>query len=232
MNRSASTFLPLSLVLAGCPSFSTMGTARTLPEGKTQIFVSPQVAYTRQWNIAGLEPQTNVVYPQFELGIHHGVNESVEVGAKLWLLGFEIDSKVQLHRSPSEDEGIDVAVDPGMGYMAFYQEQSAGTTSISASQNTISLYLPVLVGFNFKGGSQLILGPKLIDQIILPSSTTGAGNVLWGGASLGYAWKVGNFRLLPEVSVVYPMGVVQKSGATFSFGGIAVQGGVGLLFGG
>jgi len=232
MNRSALPILPLALLLAGCPSFSTMGTARTLPVGNTQIVVVPQAAYTKEWSVAGLDRRMDVIYPQFELGIHHGVTEDLEVGAKGWILGFEVDTKVQLIRSPSDSSGIDLAVDPGIGYLAFTQEQSLGGTSLTASQNSLSFYLPLLVGFNFAGGNQLVLGPKLIDQIILPSSDTGTGNVLWGGASVGYAWKVGNFRLLPEVTVVYPMSVVQRPGATFSFGGIGVQCGVGLLFGG
>jgi len=232
MNRSILPILPLALLLAGCPSFSTMGTARTVPVGKTQFVVSPQAAYTKEWSIAGLDRRSDVVFPQFELGIHHGVTEDIEVGAKAWILGFVVDTKLQLLRSPSDSSGIDLAIDPGIGYLGFTQGQSLGTTSLTASQNSLSFYLPLLVGFNFAGGSQLILGPKLIDQIILPSSDTGAGNVLWGGASLGYAWKVGNFRLLPEVTVVYPMSVVQKTGATFNFSGIAVQGGIGLLFGG
>jgi len=232
MNRSILPILPLALLLAGCPSFSTMGTARTVPVSKTQFVFSPQAAYTKEWSIAGLDRRSDVVFPQFELGIHHGVTEDIEVGAKAWILGFVVDTKLQLLRSPSDSSGIDLAIDPGIGYLGFTQGQSLGTTSLTASQNSLSFYLPLLVGFNFAGGSQLILGPKLIDQIILPSSDTGAGNVLWGGASLGYAWKVGNFRLLPEVTVVYPMSVVQKTGATFNFSGIAVQGGIGLLFGG
>lgn len=232
MNRGALSILPVAFALAGCPSFSTMGTARTLPVGKTQIVVVPQAAYTKEWSIAGLDRRTDVIYPQFELGIHHGVTEEVEVGAKGWILGFQVDTKVQLVRSPSASSGIDIAVDPGIGYLAFTQQQSLGATSLTASQNSLSFYLPLLVGFNFAGGSQLVLGPKLIDQVILPSSDTGSGNVLWGGASVGYALRFGNFQLLPEVTVVYPMSVVQSPGATFSFGGIAVQGGVGLLFGG
>jgi len=232
MSRGALSILPVAFALAGCPSFSTMGTARTLPVGKTQFVVSPQAAYTKHWSIAGLDQGTDVVFPQFELGIHHGVTDDVEVGAKGWILGFELDTKVQLLRSQSESSGIDLAIDPGIGYLGFTQGQSLATTSLTASQNSLSFYLPLLVGFNFAGGNQLVLGPKIIDQVILPSSETGAGNVLWGGASLGYAWKVGNFRLLPEVTVVYPMSVAQKPGATFSFSGIAVQGGVGLLFGG
>lgn len=232
MNRSILPIVPLALLLAGCPSFSTMGTARTLPVGKTQFVVSPQAGYTKEWSIAGLDRRTDVVYPQFELGIHHGVTDDVEVGVKAWILGFEVDTKLQLLRSQSDSSGIDLAIDPGIGYLGFTQAQTTSATSLTASQNSLSFYLPLLVGFNFPDGNQLVLGPKLIDQVILPSSDTGAGNVLWGGASLGYAWRIGNFRLLPEVTVVYPMSVVQKPGATFNFSGIAVQGGIGLLFGG
>lgn len=232
VDRGVLPLVPLALFLAGCPSFSTMGTARTLPPGNTQLVVSPQAAYTKRWSIAGLEQRTDVVFPQLELGIHHGVTENVEVGAKIWVLGFEVDTKLQLGRSQSDSSGIDIAIDPGIGYLGFTQGQGIGTTSLTTSQNSLSLYLPLLVGFNFAGGNQLVLGPKIIEQIILPSSQTGAGNVLWGGASVGYAWRFGNFQLLPEVTVVYPMSVVQKPGATFSFSGIAVQGGVGLLFGG
>jgi hypothetical protein len=230
--RGALPLLPLALLLAGCPSFSTMGTARTIPVGKTQFVVSPQAAYTKRWSIGGLDQRTDALFPQFELGIRHGVTEDVEVGAKGWVLGFLVDAKLQLLRSQSDSSGVDLAIAPGVGYLGFTQGQSLASPSLTASQNSLSFYLPLLVGINFAGGSQLVIGPKLIDQIILPSSQTGAGNVLWGGASLGYAWKVGDFRLLPEVTVVYPMSVVQKPGATFNFSGIAAQAGIGLLFGG
>lgn len=224
MKRRLALLAPLALGVLGCPSFTTMGTARTIREGTTQFFVAPEVVYVKEYNIGGTGLEPSVTYMQFELGARHGVSESVEVGGKVWQLGFEIDTKLQLVRSQAESSGVDLAIDPGIGYLTF------GSTNGGGNVSAIHLYLPLLVGFNLGGGSQLVVGPKGVGQFFAGGGSSGT--VIWAGSSLGLALKIGrSFRLLPEVSVMYPVSVGGLS-ADLAFQGVAVQGGLGLLFGG
>ena len=60
-------------------------------------------------------------------------------------------------------------------------------------------------------------------------------NAVWAGGSLGYAWRLGDgFRLLPEVSVAWPVHVTVGSTAdlTLEPRGALVQANLGFLFGG
>lgn len=225
MRRRLALLAPLALGSLGCPSFTTMGTARTIREGTTQFFVAPEVVYLKEYNIGGSALEPSITYMQFELGARHGVSESVEVGGKVWELGFEIDTKVQLARSQAENAGVDLAIDPGVGFLTF-----GATGSGSGHVSALYLYLPLLVGFNVGGGSQLVVGPKGVGQIFTGGGS--GGTVLWAGSSLGLALKLGrSFRFLPEVSVMYPVSAGGLS-ADLAFKGVAVQGGLGLLFGG
>ena len=74
------------LCIAGCPSMSTIGSARTMDAGSTQFFVAP--AYS-SFSMGG-EPLRQ---PQLELGGRYGITDNVELGAKLWLPGLELESK-------------------------------------------------------------------------------------------------------------------------------------------
>jgi hypothetical protein len=231
MKRIIAVF-PLLVVLffsAGCPSFSTMGTARTLPKSSFQVFVAPEVVVARDWAIGSEEVEGTVTWAQFELGARYGITDSVELDAKLWELGFELGTKIQLYRSDSEDSGIDVAIEPGAGYLTY--GASAGESD--ATIGSLSLYLPVLLGVNVGGGSQIVLAPKVVDQIFFGSGSSSTVNALWGGGSLGFAWKLGErFRIMPEVSVVYPLSTSIGNSSDVAFKGMVLQGGIGLLFGG
>jgi len=148
----------------------------------------------------------------------------VEVGGKVWLIGAEIDTKFALLRSASADAGVDVSLAPAV---SFYPFRSGDTNATYAW-----LHLPLLLGVN-TGGSQLVLGPRLSDLII-----HGAGedlNVVLVGGSLGYAWKLGDgFRLLPEVSVAWPVHVQDNTTSVTSLEpkGAMIQAGLGFVFGG
>jgi hypothetical protein len=216
--------LPALVLLAGCPSFSTMGTARTLPRGKGQFFVAPggMVLQDFQQDSAGQDQSFGL--PSVEFGGRYGVTDDVEVGAKVWLLGAEIDTKFALLRSPSADAGLDVSLAPAISLYPF----SAGDQNVTYAW----VHLPLLVGVNL-GGSQLVVGPRVSGMFL-----TGSGDdvsALWLGGSLGYAWKLADgFRILPEVSVAYPAHVSFGTSSTTSLEpkGALIQGSVGLLFGG
>lgn len=216
--------LPALLLLAGCPSFSTMGTARTLPKGKGQFFVAPGGMVLRDFQRDSNGQYESFGLPTVEFGGRYGVTDGVEVGGKVWMMGAEIDGKFALLRAPSADEGLDVSLAPAVSLYPF--------TSGDQNATYAWVHLPLLVGVNL-GGSQLVLGPRASGMFI-----TGSGDdvtALWLGGSLGFAWKVGDgFRLLPELSVAYPAHVRVGADATTDLEpkGAIIQGSIGLLFGG
>jgi len=212
------------VLLTGCPSFSTMGTARTLPKGKSQFFIAPggMVLKDFQTDNAGLSESFGL--PTVEFGGRYGVTDHVEVGGKVWLLGAEIDTKFALLRSEIPESGLDLSLAPAISLYPF----TSGDTNATYAW----LHLPLLVGINL-GGSQLVIGPRVSDMII-----TGGGdsiNAVWLGGSLGLALKLGDgFRLLPEVSMAYPVAVSVGSSSTTSLEpkGAIIQGSLGFVFGG
>jgi hypothetical protein len=77
--------LPALFLLAGCPSFTTMGTARTLPERRGQLFVSPgYMRLTSFQREAGSHGAISVGLPTVEIGGRYGVTDRLELGAKAW----------------------------------------------------------------------------------------------------------------------------------------------------
>jgi hypothetical protein len=222
--------LAAAALLTGCPSFTTMGTARTIPQGSTQLYVATGGVQLRDFRTTDAGALETIGLPQFEIGARHGVSDAVEVGGKIWFLGAELSSKIQLHRSGTPDSGIDVAIAPALSAYPFISRDSSGN---DGSVLFAWAHLPLLVGINAPGGSQLVLGPRVSDLV----AATGGRmtNVLWLGGSVGYAWKLGpTFRVLPEISVAYPVVVSDglQTNADLAFGGVMIQGVVGFVFGG
>ncbi len=217
--------LALAPLWLACPSVSTMGSARTLQAGALQGFVGPGLY------AATSSSSPTVTLPQIEGGIRYGVTDRVELGAKFWLLGFNVEGKFALFRPESPDEGVNLSIAPGLGYLTL-GDSTAGTASTSG---VLNLYVPVLLGIRLRG-HELIFAPKLIDTLVFGTSTGGAGtgNILSFGASLGFAVKLADgFRIVPEIAVLYPAILSDTSTGTSTFGrSLVFQGGIGFLFGG
>jgi len=225
-------FLALTL-LTGCPSFSTMGTARTIPKGETQFHVAVGGQQLRDWSTDTSGNLETITFPAFEFGASHAVTDNVEIGGKIWFLGAEINSKFQLLRSPSPDSGIDFALAPAISFYPLSGENNAGDTT---SGGLAFFHLPLLMGVNVGGGSQLVLGPRLSNTLVWGSAggSSESASIFWVGGSLGFAWKVGDsFRVLPEISIAYPFAGSTGTQTTtdLAFEGAIVQAQLGLVFG-
>jgi hypothetical protein len=212
-----------AVLLGGCASFSTMSTARTVKRDTTQTWVAPEFVGMTIDTGSGDEA---ISVPQFELGFRRGVTDSVELGGKLWLLGAALESKFQLLRSESQDRGIDVALAPSVGWLGFNSGDGDGF-------NVVTGYLSLPVGLNLPGGSQLVLTPKAIYQryIAKGGGSTDSVGVFFVGGSAGFAWKLGEMYILPEISIMQPAAQGQAGDAIF-YDGVVFQGGIGMLFGG
>ncbi len=231
--RKLVAVLPALALLAGCPSFSTMGTARTIPKGETKFHVGVGGMQLRGWSTDDATGELETLtLPQFELGVSHAVSDSAEVGGKIWFLGAEINSKFQLVRSPTDRGGLDVALAPAISFYPLSGENNAGET---ATGGLVYTHLPVLFGFNV-AGSQLVVGPRLSNTLVWGSagSSSTTGSIFWAGGSLGFAIRAGDtFRILPEISIAYPFAASSGTKATLDlpFEGAIVQGQLGLVFG-
>jgi len=224
--------VPALALLAGCPSFSTMGTARTIPKGETAFHVGVGGQQLRNWESSSSSGTESLTFPAFEIGVSHAVSDSVEVGGKIWFLGAEINSKFQLLRSSTPGSGIDLALAPALSFYPLSGENDAGQTT---SGGLAFVHLPLLIGVNV-GESQLVLGPRISNTFLWGSAggTSESASIFWLGGSLGFAWKLGDtFRILPEIAVAYPVGATSGTKATLdlAFEGAIIQAQLGLIFG-
>ncbi len=226
--------VPALVLLSGCPSFTSMGTARTIPKGETQFQVGVGAQQLRDWTVSDTGVLESITFPGFELGISHAVSDGAEIGGKIWLVGAELDSKFQLVRSESPASGIDVALAPALSYFPF---SANGTTGDKVTVSFLFLHLPLLVGVNLPGGSQLILGPRVSDTMVVASGggASESANVFWLGGSLGLALRTGDtFRIMPQISAMYPVAASHGLQTTtdLAFKGVIVQGQLAFVFGG
>jgi len=212
------------LLLPACPSTSTLKSARTLDEGKLRFAIAPEF---QSFSLGG----TPLRKPQVEMAARYGLTDNIEIGAKLWLPGLEADVKYALLRSPDGNSGWDLSIDPGLGYVGGISGTATGEGS---ELHVWTFYLPLLIGYNIGGGHQIVLGPKLIDQIWLTADDDGATiNILYAGSSLGFVWKaLDGVRLIPEISFGIPvLRTLSGVGTDASASGLLLQAGVAIEFG-
>ncbi len=205
-----SLVLALAPLLGGCYSFTTLGRARTVPKKHAEVLVATGFTGT-----ATLEGDSNI-RPSFEIGARYGVSDALDVGVRVGDYGASLAGRVQLVRSPSENSGVDVLLAPGLAYTL---------------EDKLALELPCLVGFNLKGGHQIVLAPRLVWQMRF-----GVGDLdrpaqfLFAGASVGFAARLSkHVSLIPELGML--VGFYSEPGFTsFTQAGPAMQGALGLLW--
>ncbi len=183
----------VAAVLAGCPSISVLGSARTLDKGRTRVAVALEGNAFVNPNPGPNRPEGPPAVPIVEVAVHRGVSDRVELGGRLWTFGLQLDSKFALFKSAPEG-GFDLAVMPTVGV--------AWRPAANAVPN-IPVQVAVLAGYNFDG-LHLWAGPRLIDQIVFYQ---GPINTWSAGASAGVSIRMSpSVRLAPELSVVTPIG--------------------------
>lgn len=219
----------------GCASVSHVQTADTLGAGRFQFGIEPGVM-----GAAVLGGEDNAAaggyVPHFDLALRYGVAERVDVGIRLGSSLAELQTKFLLTQPDDPVKAISLA--PSISGASF----GSGTTSDgeSASTNYLNVSAPLLVGFKTKGGSELVLGPRVMwTRIAGNVGNDGAAvNIISVGASVGYALRITEgFRLMPEVGLSFPVvGQVSTtnndSEAIAGFNSGFAQFKLGFLFGG
>jgi hypothetical protein len=218
--------LVAGIVGTGCVSTSHVQTADTLGAGKFQFAMEPGVGGTAVISDAG---GGSVYYPHVDLALRYGVTDTLDLGVRFGSSLVELQSKILLTSPDDADRAISLA--PSV--MGFF------FASGGESVNYVNLALPVLIGFKTSGGSEFVLGPRLVGTNISTgaSGESASINVLSVGASVGYALRVGRgFRLMPEIGLSIPVvGEVDTSQTDSEvlsgFAGGFVQFKLGFLFG-
>lgn len=138
--------LALALACAGCPSFSTLQTPRTVPDGELRLAAIAGAA-----GALSDEAHPGPSAAQFELSARYGLSDRVDIGAKLYALGVEAGIKWLMLRGP-----LDLAIAPALSFASF-NDPTSGT-----SFNAFYAHLPLLIGWNVSERVTLSFGPKLL----------------------------------------------------------------------
>jgi hypothetical protein len=194
----------LLLAATGCPLLNGAGRARTLPIGRMEIAVVPEATL--------LSPKFNdrrakLPWAQLRVDARRGLTDRLEAGGRVWGLslgafdfvvaGAAADMKVQLRRAPGdlENTGLDVAVAPAIAYQ---QVRIGGTP-----QHHSMAVLPVLLGWRFARGRELVLGPRVAYERWTGESQYPI-DIVYAGVSASFVLPLGKrFLLVPELGWLY-----------------------------
>jgi hypothetical protein len=226
MNRILG-LVTLCVAASGCITTGNVQKAETLGKGRFQFGLEPgayQIVQTQN-------PGTVVTLPHVDVSARYGISDGVDLGLRLGGSLIELQGKFQLTR-PEFGSGFVASFAPTVGgaYAAFGE----------ARLGYMSVNLPVLLGYHFSGGSELVFGPRIQTLLIFGATNNGQGlaGVLSPGASIGFAWQITEgFALMPEVSMTVPVvGSVSdlngNSATGAGSGGFFTNFKLGLLFGG
>lgn len=186
-----------ALLLAGCASLSNMQMADTLGRGNFQVGVE-----TGTWSAASSKAPISVAngnpsfLPHVDVAARFGVSDGVDLGLRAGLSFLELQAKFLFTR-------------PGDRHLAVSLAPTAGGLLVPGSGNApvqglLNIAVPVLIGIKTSGGSELVLGPRLQNLILMSGTSTVYG--LGAGGSIGFAFRfTDNFGLMPEASIVVPI---------------------------
>jgi hypothetical protein len=195
-----------AVLATGCYSFSTLGRARTVSEGRVEVWGAPEALVVATDSGASIRPLG-------ELGVRYGATRDVELDARVTTLGLTLGPRIQLLRAPDPTNGLDILIAPALAYTA---------------QDKLALEVPVLFGIDL-GEHQIVIAPRLVYQMRLGVPSVGAVNFLYAGGSIGVAIQLdSHVALMPEVAFLGQ--IYSDPGFTSNVSSaLGVQGSIGLL---
>lgn len=189
----------LTLLSSGCASLSNLQTADTLGRGNFQVGVETgtlsAASTVAPVSVANGNPS---FLPHVDVSARFGVSEGVDLGLRAGLSFLELQGKF-LFTKPG-DQHLAVSLAPTAGGLLLPGTGGAGSPVVGL----LNIALPVLIGIKTSGGSELVLGPRLQNLVLLAGTSTVYG--LGAGGSVGFAIRfTENFGLMPEASIVVPL---------------------------
>jgi hypothetical protein len=179
---------------SGCPSVTTMTTAKTIGKGNNDFTFSPS-AYGVAGSAVGSTSSTDIFYGgAVDIMYRRGFTDNFDLGASLTGLGLlSIDGKINF----IDTKNIALALDPGIGGVF------TGISNVGAGY--LQVTFPVLFDVAFSDSVRLTLGPRYmgIYSFATAEGRTASAYSHWVGGSLGIEFKLGKvFRLMPHGGAV------------------------------
>jgi hypothetical protein len=207
--------------LAGCASYGTLTTARTVEPGAGQVTAALEIDGT-----GAAESQLRVPMPSLAVGVRRGVAPGVDVGGKVSMLplgaaatGLGVEGQARWRFAGAPERRLELAVAPAGGWRS--------TASSGARWDAAHAVLPLVIGVNLGARRhQLFVSPKVGWQRWWSAGATPV-DVPFAGAGLGFAWRLGGATLIPEITAVRAPVEINSQGST-----AIVHVGVGLMFDG
>jgi hypothetical protein len=188
----SSGLLAGALALGGCPSVSSLTTARTVKPGKHEVHIAPGIV-----NIpVAMFGESVISYvPTVDFGYRAGLTDMLDLGVRLSSWGnIGLNLKIGL----LDSEPVRLSLDPGLGGVFL----ASGDSSVGYLQFDV----PLLVDLYFGESFTLTLGPKYTALYAWASDlgTTGSGVAHMVGATIGFEFLVGNtFAIQPHGGVLF-----------------------------
>ncbi len=214
MTRSITALTLLLLTGSGCAMIGSVQTARTVGEGNFQFAVEPSA-----WGAAS--PDGGGALVGFNIAGRYGVSDRFDLGGRVGTTGAQLMGKVMF--TDPEADGVRLALAPAGG--------GFGLAAGGAGFGMLTLQVPLLIGVPVGEHSELTLGPRVHNILIVGGGggEAAGANFLLGGLSVGFAGALGpNFRLMPELTVEYP--IVASAGATGAGGATELIGGDAIIW--
>ncbi len=191
MNSKCALLVALSLGSGiGCASIGTMQRAETLGSGNIQLGV--EVA-SFGFQVEG--ESANAM--QLDLALRYGISDRFDISARVGSSFMGVGGKIML---TPRDSDIALSLAPSVSGVAI------GGFGLGAGY--LSMQFPVIVGIPVGPTSQLVVAPKLTDDLVFASGAgaSAGANALGAGLSVGFAAGLSdNFTLMPEFAIAQPI---------------------------
>ena len=188
------------IITGGCAPATSMGRARTLPAGTSELSAGLEAGLVRPNQTDMSDPR--LPWMNLGIGYRRGVASRVDMAGHAWVFGIPalytwgvgVDTKVQLVASSDPGRGWDLAT----GALVAYQQVRNGGTPWHAA----SVAVPLLAGWNL-GRHQLVFGPR-VGYTYVGAEGQYPIHAWTAGASVAFAWRFGQrWELVPELTTLY-----------------------------
>lgn len=180
--KAIGVFLAAAL-LTGCASMSTMQTARTTPKGEVVGLLGAGVVNS-EFALGELDT-ISINAPFLEVGGRYGINEKLDLGIKLTIIGTAV-ADVKYQFLGSQESKLAGSVGFGLGYLSI---ESGGSTS-----KMFDIMTPLYFSYHPAEWFSIYASPRYVFRInsyaTEDNAETGSGSSHWYGTTGGI--RLGN----------------------------------------
>lgn len=171
--------------LAGCPSTNVFRTAEPVPQGQWEITGGIAAGFMQD-----TEQNTRFPTGQGELGVRRGITDNIDVGAKAFFPGGEINSTIRFVKSGNWS----ASVAPQIG--------AARTPETGATTDAFFLFPQVTQLTTYRlSETWAFTGAPYLGMGVYWPNTGGDSKGLWVGLAANAEWRLDKrFRLVPELT--------------------------------